>query len=250
MRRQSKAIEMKAIALHGRSMEDITEADWQAFYNRPQQVKRRAYHEAGHHIIAALLEFKLVEVSIDLSRVKQVSSDGEFANTDLAGISRVRYPISPEQSTREFAIRRAVITMAGPSAEKLVDRKFGSWIAFFEAEESGDGPRTMMILKEHLGEAERLAVWTTKLVRTHWKTVSALAEALIKRRTLVADESWKIIDRLHPRGFQLEAVRNANGFLGTWVRGMIPRTMTDYKRMHDGAKDFFGQHVRRRSRPK
>lgn len=166
--------------------------------NDPRQV---AIHEAGHTVVARMLDFEVGQVTI--------VPDFELAEAGFAIVSdpyAIMWTWEQKGKFRELDTilrARAIIYMAGAEAEIEV---FGNCLG-------GDGPDRDQVLDAlervgvagpataHLVDSQanyerfepRLRCWTRTLVKRHRAKIVRLAAALLERKTLNAEEIEALI---------------------------------------------------------
>jgi ATP-dependent Zn protease len=86
---------------------------------RSSQLRATAYHEAGHAVAAWLLGIRLRRISI-----RRDDAEGTLGRVVLEGLRATevqRYDMAPR--TRDLVERRAIVSLAGEEAERLVAKR-------------------------------------------------------------------------------------------------------------------------------
>ena len=129
-------------------------------------MKRVAYHEAGHAVIAFLMGRRLTHISV-LSE-----EDVENSRTGLTHYGSVVLSLRSRRSTVEKAIR---VALAGGIAERIVfpDSSSGD-----EDDVAAARKYAEWYLHPSHGEVDRLRLETRALLQEHWLAVEAVATLL------------------------------------------------------------------------
>lgn len=145
-----------------------------------------AHHEAGHAVIACVLKYPCESVTIVRNEAEDEA--GHTALGDQWAALRGWEALEIFGRFEETAVRaRAIVNMAGREAE----------IAFSQRDDGGDGydqREAMLMLIDLYGEddwqryEERLRRMTAQLVARHRDKIERVAQALIERSTLSAEE--------------------------------------------------------------
>lgn len=149
-------------------------------------LKAIAYHEAGHAVAAWSSRFKLIGVSIE----PQAGSRGrlQFKNP----LERIRLDLPGDDSPRtRIRVENAVITcLAGPIAQRRYRPS-----AYRHWHGSDDHARAVDLAIRLCGSRPSAAAYlkglnlrTKLLLDVHWPSVERVANGLLKKGTLDADE--------------------------------------------------------------
>jgi hypothetical protein len=157
-------------------------------------------HEAGHAVLARILDFPVVWVSLDQAFI---DNDPFAIRSEATGFGPVCMTVSSERlapvlrrgwittkAERETVIGYMIHVMAGPMAEQGVDsasfnrvpseRDFQQAAAILAACVPNKATRKQLY-KQAVKELDRL-------LDVHWTTIMRVAAVLDERRTLMADE--------------------------------------------------------------
>jgi hypothetical protein len=144
-----------------------------------------AYHEAGHAVAAWSSRFKLIGASIE----PQAGSSGrlQFKNP----LKRIRLDLPGDSPRTRIRVENAVITcLAGPLAQRRYrPRAYRHWHGSDDHARAldlairlcGSGPSTAAYLKW-------LNIRTKQLLDVHWASVERVANGLLNKGTLDADD--------------------------------------------------------------
>ena len=147
-----------------------------------------AYHEAGHLVLCYVLQIHFGPITI------------EPEDKDLAGLLKTDFPddIDSREDQDEVMKNHLLITLAGPEAEEIFTGREFDWD---DPVLSGDREIVVELgsrlygygdIRRQIGEdmAE-----TKSVLSRHWKTVQRVAELLLDRRTLTADEALAVLNQ-------------------------------------------------------
>ena len=173
-----------------------------------QNIRRRAYHEAGHAVLAHRFGIPVYEVSI----VPDGDSSGHVHAGPLSSARAGREldagEVSPA-SLEEIELR-CVSILSGEEAQFRVDSEGGEeWRRIRAQSENSmdDDALTRLLMRLHRDRQvvaqhrAELLVRTVALLDTPevWGTVEDVANALLERSTLTADEVRVLVERARQR---------------------------------------------------
>ena len=161
---------------------------WELNLSRKENETRLAYHEAGHAVVAWVLDLGIKEVA--MPDAKRGYSDHLRSFDDVKG----------EVGEKEARRRWAVMQMAGGCSQS----RWRTDIGFFGCEE--DNARVIenvWRLCELTDDDEttwrsRIQTRTNELVEKHWSQIEAVATALLERRHLSGEQATEIINAASP----------------------------------------------------
>ena len=162
------------------------------------ELRRIAYHEAGHAVATYLARQRIYEVSIvpkpsedSLGHVKGEHSTPPDA--DSSGPVSVYFDSIGEAKVRHRIETDIMVTMAGPVAEALLTNR-RPWVVRLDESGSSEGDTSSVsdrityiaAYDERVIDAYLKWLWQRTRVMLnwgpHWAGVKAVAEALLKRR--------------------------------------------------------------------
>jgi ATP-dependent Zn protease len=139
-----------------------------------ENIKRIAYHEAGHAVAAYRFKHEADTISIVPDPL-----------TGILGFSREEY----ESMDGSTSVEQIIVLYAGWAAEHKYDSNSNP------LESVGDTEKAGYLLQYIEGETESiLRIKTEKIINENWNAIEALATALIENQTLKYDEWTNIID--------------------------------------------------------
>jgi len=139
-----------------------------------------AYHEAGHAVAAHVLKFPIRSVSI----VQDLDTAGRMVyRSPLAGI---RLDFDGSDRARLRAESAIIVALAGPAAQRRYSpRSVRSWHASGDYELAGElAMRVNGSAAATNAYLKWLQIRTGDLLAGRWRTVDALARALIEQKTI------------------------------------------------------------------
>jgi ATP-dependent Zn protease len=164
----------------------------------PMQDLATAYHEAGHAVASLALGIRVRSASIVPNRESAI--DG-YVRSQKIGRNTARNIEWADRFTRSRlqAEKRVMVWMAGELAQRRFNpRSVRSYHASMDREEIVD--MLMRYARPRLSEAidvtshyKLLKEWTAELLDENWILVEAVANALVKRRTLSGSEMRNIV---------------------------------------------------------
>ena len=184
--------------------------------NTEMRRQRKAYHEAGHAVASVLLKLPLESVSLrEKQEIYHDIKDGEKVPYIYIYTEGIRWTeerqklLNEELMNAKLDLREAISSMAGPEAERkliggIVDEeaRFGARNdrqAIFAPCRAAISPGLpvenwkVSVMEEKIISA--MAMQANALLTENWACVEAVAEALIKYRSLTYDEAEKIINK-------------------------------------------------------
>jgi hypothetical protein len=164
----------------------------------PRQLKRTAYHEAGHAVAAVLMDVPFRRVTI--------LPDAQCAGrVDLANVE----PPIHVKAARDHWARRICVFLAGPLAETLYSR---CWQQQPISNEHTDEFKVWEIiacfdLRAKADRVNRLRFQTLERLRAPdvWAVVEVVALELLKRKTLNSAQVHSLVQRVRPCGMRTKA---------------------------------------------
>lgn len=189
--------------------------------NTERRRERKAYHEAGHVVASILLKLSFESVSLrEKQEIWYDLKDGEkvpCTHIYTEGITwteeRLKL-LNEDQMNAKLDLREAIATMAGPEAEKKYiggsvdeEARFGANLdlqAIFAPCRAAISPGLpveqwkISVMEQKMVNA--LAMQANALLTENWACVEAIADALIKYRSLTYDETEKIINNTRKSG--------------------------------------------------
>ena len=154
----------------------------------PKQRQREAtaYHEAGHAVACYVFKHQIKKVSIIPGEGYQGKLHSSGLPEDLVERIVQRENLSPEEE--KLLWEKTIISLAGPASECLFTGVYnwrGSMSDRFKA--NLFAPFLDRPAKECEEEAK-------KLIYSNWKKVKAVAQALLERHTLTAQQVQEICE--------------------------------------------------------
>jgi len=154
-----------------------------------------ARHEAGHTVLAEILSVPLESVSI-------LPSVGATGHTQLAKkVQTVNLATMPATKRIDFATRLCVVCLGGAASLNVIENRpdwpsaeedlsvYDSLVPYASTPEEGE--RTFFF---------RIFARATVLIEQHQAEVEAVADALIRRKTLSAREVREILHQTRQKG--------------------------------------------------
>jgi hypothetical protein len=137
-----------------------------------------AFHEAGHAIISRAVETDVEPHYVTIVTVRTPDSHTRGCYSRSGGVN---------YNLTDAAHREMIVTLAGPMAESLYKKE-----PFELGESSGDEQsirekleRRCKTDKEKEALLAKLTKITRRLVKANWKSITALAEALVIEKTII-----------------------------------------------------------------
>jgi ATP-dependent Zn protease len=162
------------------------------------ELRPAAYHEAGHGVTGIVLggSFELI------SLVPRGLMPAELKVIDVAGGAQAKPNVAGHVVAMRFATAEHEFLglLAGPLAEAHHRRR--SRVAIYLGGGCHDLARARTIAAEIAGFdraarlVDRMERRAQRFVREHWRQITALAEALLARRTMGFDEAVAVIRAL------------------------------------------------------
>ena len=165
-----------------------------------------AYHEAGHAVVARMLGYKLLGISIDSDLEGKLGHSGSDVLPESLKQSKNwrKDVVTPEEWTA--ASDDIVIYLAGATAEELLHGRE----AVVDPDEPRSSDETQVIGRlvrmcgaNYEAQNELLADSLARarvLVKDHWEKIEAVAEALLEQTTLSGPETEELINGSNPSG--------------------------------------------------
>lgn len=177
--------------------------------------ERIAYHEAGHAVMDILMALPFDEVSLRMEKREYVEiKNGKEETVTHAVTIGVTWPEHRRESENadleigKLDLRAAICSMAGPQAEAMfigeVDDEAnmaaatdmnGIVACCRVAISPGEPPEKWRESTMEGSLINALAEQAEEILKQNWPCVEAVAEALIKHRSLTYDEVKAIVDR-------------------------------------------------------
>jgi hypothetical protein len=165
-----------------------------------------AYHEAGHAVVAHMLGYRLLGISIDSDVEGKLGHSGSDVLPESLKQSKNwrQDVVTPEEWTA--ASDDIVIHLAGATAEELLQGR--EYVMDPDDPRSSDETEVIGRLVRMCGTncdaqnnllADSL-VRGRVIVKDHWEKIDDVAKALLEQRTLSGPETEELIDRSHPSG--------------------------------------------------
>jgi hypothetical protein len=165
-----------------------------------EPLNRRAYRAAGHHLMDYLLRHGRATKYLPMDRTRMlperphITVNGEGTNwaertTATGSLLTVPQVLLAGYVAEHWKFTPTEAIFAAPAP--MVERAQRLLTAYSEQYRSGDAPGSADSKAEALLRA--LQPYVAGLVRKRWRAVTAVAEALIRQRTLSLDEADELV---------------------------------------------------------
>jgi hypothetical protein len=177
--------------------------------------ERAAYHEAGHAVLDILMGLPFTEVSLrTMQKDMKQAINGKMEDVIHIVTTGVVWPMERTESANAGAfdgkldLREAVCSMAGPVAEAMFVGDIDD-TAKFGAQNDVNGIQAVCraaispglpfekwkesVMEEHIVKAAHLQAF--EILQEHWECIEAVAQALLKHRSLTYEQAKAIVDR-------------------------------------------------------
>ena len=153
---------------------------------RTKKLESTAYHEAGHAVVTIAHNVRVHSVSIipdpDEESLGHIKHSNPLRGIDFEWDNSIR--------ARDRGEKLVEICMAGPIAQKRYNPK-----GYRHYNASSDHEEALNVLYKMSGSKEEIEAWwkllevrTGALVNLKWREIEHIAEALLDRHTLTAQE--------------------------------------------------------------
>ena len=159
-----------------------------------------AYHEGGHAVVARVLGYRLLGISIDSDVEGKLGHSGSDVLPESLKQSKNwrKEVVTPEEWTA--ACDDIVIHLAGATAEELLQGR--EYVMDPDVPRSSDeteviGRLVRMCGTNYAAQNELLADSLARArvtVKDHWEKIDAVAKALLEQTTLSGPETEELID--------------------------------------------------------